>query len=131
MNETISIGFAIPGSFCTFAKTLTLLSELVKQGYEVQPIFSNHTSHLDNRFTAAETFCKKVERITGNTGIYTIQDAEPIGPKVRQYLLQKAPQADRICILVDSLLPCRQYCFLCHVTKKRCNRHMRRHLQVL
>ena len=81
MNETISIGFAITGSFCTFAKTLTLLSELVKQGYEVQPIFSNHTSHLDNRFTAAETFCKKVERITGNTGIYTIQDAEPIGPK--------------------------------------------------
>ena len=61
MNETISIGFAITGSFCTFAKTLTLLSELVKQGYEVQPIFSNHTSHLDNRFTAAETFCKKVE----------------------------------------------------------------------
>ena len=59
MNETISIGFAITGSFCTFAKTLTLLSELVKQGYEVQPIFSNHTSHLDNRFTAAETFCKK------------------------------------------------------------------------
>ena len=50
---------------------------------------------------------------------------------VRQYLLQKAPQADRICILVDSLLPCRQYCFLCHVTKKRCNRHMMRHLQVL
>lgn len=41
MNETISIGFAITGSFCTFAKTLTLLSELVKQGYEVQPIFSN------------------------------------------------------------------------------------------
>ena len=35
MNETISIGFAITGSFCTFAKTLTLLSELVKQGYEV------------------------------------------------------------------------------------------------
>ena len=58
MNETISIGFAITGSFCTFAKTLTLLSELVKQGYEVQPIFSNHTSHLDNRFTAAETFVK-------------------------------------------------------------------------
>ena len=53
MNETISIGFAITGSFCTFAKTLTLLSELVKQGYEVQPIFSNHTSHLDNRFTAS------------------------------------------------------------------------------
>ena len=91
MNETISIGFAITGSFCTFAKTLTLLSELVKQGYEVQPIFSNHTSHLDNRFTAAETFCKKVERITGNTGIYTIQDAEPIGPKAPFDALVIAP----------------------------------------
>ena len=91
MNETISIGFAITGSFCTFAKTLTLLSELVKQGYEVQPKFYNHTSHLDNRFTAAETFCKKVERITGNTGIYTIQDAEPIGPKAPFDALVIAP----------------------------------------
>ena len=34
MNETISIGFAITGSFCTFAKTLTLLSELVKEEQE-------------------------------------------------------------------------------------------------
>lgn len=81
MNETISIGFAITGSFCTFAKTLTLLSELVKQGYEVQPIFSNHTSHLDNRFTAAETFCKKVERITGNTGIYNSRLQNQSGQK--------------------------------------------------
>lgn len=91
MKETISIGFAITGSFCTFAKTLTLLSELVKQGYEVQPIFSDHASHLDNRFTAADTFCQKVERITGNAGIYTIQDAEPIGPKAPFDALVIAP----------------------------------------
>lgn len=63
-----------------------------------------------------------LEQLFAKAGVKTCSQA---------YLLQKAPQADRICILVDSLLPCRQYCFLCHVTKKRCNRHMRRHLQVL
>ena len=81
MKETPSIGFAITGSFCTFAKTITVLERLAELHYSVQPIFSDHASHMDNRFTQASAFCKKVEEITQTKGIYTIPEAEPIGPK--------------------------------------------------
>ena len=91
MKETITIGFAITGSFCTFAKTITALEKLVEMNYQVQPIFSENASHMDNRFTEASVFCKRVEEITGHPGIYTIPDAEPIGPKAPFDALVIAP----------------------------------------
>lgn len=78
--NSITVGFAITGSFCTFSKILQVLQNMKELGYDIIPIFSDHAATLDNRFTKADEFCEKVEEITGHKGIYTIQTAEPIGP---------------------------------------------------
>lgn len=80
-NKPIQLGFAITGSFCTFRKTLDVLKSIPKEKYEVYPIFSAHSSQWDTRFQDSDSFVKEVENITGKKGIYTIQEAEPIGPK--------------------------------------------------
>lgn len=49
--------------------------------YHIIPIFSEHSSTMDNRFHKASDFVKQVQEITGNQGLFTIQEAEPIGPK--------------------------------------------------
>lgn len=80
-KKPVQLGFAITGSFCTFRKTLDVLKSIPKEKYEVYPIFSAHSSQWDTRFQASDPFVKEVENITGKKGIYTIQEAEPIGPK--------------------------------------------------
>lgn len=89
--NSITVGFAITGSFCTFSKTLTVLENMKDQGYEIIPIFSDHAATMDNRFIKAEDFRRKVEEITGHKGIDTIQAAEPIGPKDPLDVLVIAP----------------------------------------
>lgn len=80
-QSQIQLGFAITGSFCTYSKILEILEKMPKEKYNIIPIFSENGSGLDNRFHKAKDFVAKVESITGNQGIYTIPDAEPIGPK--------------------------------------------------
>lgn len=80
-QEQITVGFAITGSFCTFAKTKEILQKMKDLGYNIVPIFSEHAARMDNRFTKAADFRKEIEAITGKKGIDTIQAAEPIGPQ--------------------------------------------------
>ncbi|MBR1742495.1 MAG: dipicolinate synthase subunit B [Lachnospiraceae bacterium] len=80
-DKKLQIGFAITGSFCTFQNILEVLKELVQKDYHIIPIFSDKTSTLDNRFQKADDFVKEVQDITGEHGIFTIPEAEPIGPK--------------------------------------------------
>ena len=54
---------------------------MATQNYNIIPIFSENGSQLDTRFHKAGEFVKQVEDITKNKGIFTIPDAEPIGPK--------------------------------------------------
>lgn len=75
-----NIGFAITGSFCTFDKILPQIKVLVDEGSRVIPIFSNNAFSFDTRFAKADEFVAKVREITGEKGINTIQQAEPIGP---------------------------------------------------
>lgn len=75
-----NIGFAITGSFCTFDKILPQIKVLVDEGARVIPIFSNNAYTFDTRFARAEEFVEKVRDITGEKGISSIQQAEPIGP---------------------------------------------------
>ena len=77
----IQLGFAITGSFCTYSKILGVLRQMATQNYNIIPIFSENGSQLDTRFHKAGEFVKQVEDITKNKGIFTIPDAEPIGPK--------------------------------------------------
>ncbi|MEA5015538.1 MAG: dipicolinate synthase subunit B [Candidatus Limiplasma sp.] len=80
MKKT-SIGFALTGSFCTIEKTLEQMEELVRRGYEVQPIFSYNVALLDTRFQTAQSIWDRAQEITGKEPFTTLQQVEPIGPK--------------------------------------------------
>jgi len=80
-SEPVTLGFAITGSFCTYQKILEVLEKMAEMNFDIIPIFSEKSSTLDNRFQKADDFVAKVQEITGKKGIFTIPEAEPIGPK--------------------------------------------------
>lgn len=89
--SSYTIGYGITGSFCTFEKTKIAVGELVKLGAAVVPIFSYNVQRMDTRFGGAKEFMEAIEEITGNHGIKTIQEAEPIGPKANLDVMVIAP----------------------------------------
>ena len=90
MAET-RIGFAVTGSFCTFARVFPQMQLLVEKGYRVIPIMSENAYATDTRFGRAQDWIKQAEEITGEAVIHTITQAEPIGPKKLLDLLVIAP----------------------------------------
>lgn len=76
-----TIGLALTGSFCTYSKVFPHMEALIDIGAKVQTIFSNNAQIIDSRFGKSSDFKEKAEEITGCKPIYTIEDAEPIGPK--------------------------------------------------
>lgn len=79
--EGVNIGYALTGSFCTFKETIEQIKKLVELKANVYPVFSFNSQNIDTRFGKAEDFMEKIENITGNKIIKTIEQAEPIGPK--------------------------------------------------
>lgn len=79
--ETLHIGFAFCGSFCTFDKAIAALEQVKANFSNVTPIVSERGASLDTRFGAAHEFLREMERICDKRVIKTIQAAEPIGPK--------------------------------------------------
>lgn len=79
-ENKLTVGLAITGSFCTFAKIREITAGLAEQDMRIIPVFSFMAQNMDTRFGTAEQFCKDMEEITGEKGIYTITEAEPIGP---------------------------------------------------
>ncbi len=79
--ENFTVGFALTGSFCTFAKVVPQIKAVVDAGYRVLPIMSEISYTTDTRFGKAKDFIATIETITNNTVIHTIRDSEPIGPK--------------------------------------------------
>lgn len=75
------IGIAFTGSFCTYKRIFEELEKLIKEGAEVFTIFSNAAQTIDSRFGKSEDFIKKATELTGKKPIFTISEAEPIGPK--------------------------------------------------
>ena len=87
----LTIGLAITSSFCTFSRLLEEVKVLKELGAEIFPIFSLQTQNIDSRFGKAEDFIKEMEELTENKGIYSIPEAEPIGPKAFLDVLVIAP----------------------------------------
>lgn len=87
----VRIGFAVTGSFCTFAKIIPQVENLVNEGAEVIPIISESVNLYDTRFNKAEDFKSTLQAITGKQPINSIVDAEPIGPKALLDILVIAP----------------------------------------
>lgn len=81
LYENITVGLVITGSFCTFKKIINVIQSMKDRGMDIVPVFSERVQNTDNRFNKAEEFIKDVEAITGNKGMYSITDAEPVGPK--------------------------------------------------
>ena len=86
----MNIGFALCGSYCTFAKVFPLMEELAHE-HRVVPIFSDNVQKTDTRFGDASEFYDRVFRITGVEPICSIPEAEPIGPKKLLDVLVIAP----------------------------------------
>ena len=87
-----NIGFGFTGSFCMFSKTIEALKELLKiKDINITPIMSFNSYNLDSKFGSSKEFIEKIEYLTGNKIIHTIQDAEPIGPKKMFDILIVAP----------------------------------------
>lgn len=74
------IGVALTGSFCTFEKVFLELQKLKSTDAELYPIFSNASQTIESRFGTPELYQQKVTEITGKEPIFSIEDAEPIGP---------------------------------------------------
>ena len=87
----MTVGFALCGSFCTFAKVIPQIEILKKAGYDIVPIMSQAAYTFDTRFGKAQDFITEIEEICGRKIIHRIEDAEPIGPKKLLDILLIAP----------------------------------------
>lgn len=76
------IGYALCGSFCTFAGSLSVLRELKKIYGDILPIMSFNAYSTDTRFGKSADWIKQVEDICERNIIHTISDAEPLGPRI-------------------------------------------------
>ena len=91
MNKT-AIGFAMTGSFCTFAKALEQAKLFAEQGkWDLYPILSENAYTMDTRFGTAQSTIETLEQLSGRSVIHTIPQAEPIGPKKLLDVLVVAP----------------------------------------
>ena len=76
------LGFAITGSFCNFEKSFKVLHELSEK-YEILPIMSFNAYNLSTRFGTSEYNIARTEGICGKNVVHTLEDAEPLGPKIK------------------------------------------------
>ena len=74
-------GYAFCGSFCTLSASLKFLRYLSERE-EILPIVSSIVYSTDTRFWQKEKFIEEIFKITGKEPIHTIEDAEPLGPKI-------------------------------------------------
>ena len=86
----MNIGFAMCGSFCTFAQVFPVMEELAKK-HNVIPIFSFASAATDSRFGDAKLHLARAEAICGCPVLRSIPDVEPIGPKKLLDVLVIAP----------------------------------------
>jgi len=85
------IGFGFTGSFCMYEKIFKQMRQLMEEGCDLIPIFSNASQSIDSRFGHAKDFLSLAEEITGHTPLKTIPAVEPIGPKSLFDLMLIAP----------------------------------------
>lgn len=76
----LRIGYAMTGSFCTFARSFQQAEQLRNMGAELIPIMSENASSISTRFGSAEENAAKLRDICGREVITSIAGAEPIGP---------------------------------------------------
>ena len=76
----MNIGFAMCGSFCTYAQVFPVMEALAAQ-HRVIPIFSQAACSTDSRFGLASEHVRRAAEICQTQPLNTIEQVEPIGPK--------------------------------------------------
>ena len=75
----MNIGFAMCGSFCTYASVFPVMVALSRD-YNIIPIFSNAAFTIDSRFGSAREHFLRATEICGREPLHAIEAVEPIGP---------------------------------------------------
>ena len=86
----MTVGFAMCGSFCTYASVFPVM-ELLTRDYDLVPIFSTAAYTIDSRFGTADEHIQTAMEICGTPPLHTIAQVEPIGPKKMLDVLVIAP----------------------------------------
>lgn len=89
-TDTLSIGFAFCGSFCTVKEAVEAMKSLLPS-YRVTPIFSEAIQTTDTRFGKADDIMQEIESLCRKPAIRSVCDAERIGPQKLFDLLVIAP----------------------------------------
>ena len=76
----MNIGFAMCGSFCTYAQVFPVM-ELLSRDYQITPIYSSAAYTIDSRFGTAKDHIERAEEFCGIEPLHTVEAVEPIGPK--------------------------------------------------
>ena len=76
----MNIGFAMCGSFCTYAQVFPVM-EILAKNHHIIPIFSEVSYTVDSRFGTHQAHIETAEQICSNSVLHTIDQVEPIGPK--------------------------------------------------
>ena len=87
----MKVGFAMCGSFCTFAAVFQELERFTATFADVVPILSEISATVDSRFGTAEEHTARITALCGHRPLLKISEAEPIGPKALLDLLVIAP----------------------------------------
>ncbi|MDD5863471.1 MAG: dipicolinate synthase subunit B [Firmicutes bacterium] len=86
----MEIGFALCGSFCTYAKVFPVMEALSRE-HHITPIFSDAAYSVDSRFGTAQEHIARAEEICGTPPMHTLAQVEPVGPKKLFDILIIAP----------------------------------------
>jgi dipicolinate synthase subunit B len=89
--QGVRVGFAITGSHCTLQEIFGEIEKLVAEGARVYPIVSDSVNKSDTRFGTAQQWQERLEQVTGNAVITSINEAEPIGPQKLLDVIVVAP----------------------------------------
>ena len=93
VEETLRIGVALCGSFCTLEKVLAVLDTLAGR-YDLTAVVSETAAGTDTRFGRAQDLLARLEALTGKPVMTTIPEAERIGPGKLFDVLVIAPCTD-------------------------------------
>ncbi len=86
----MNIGFALCGSFCTYASVFPVI-EALAENHCVIPILSTAAANTDTRFGNAQDHIRQLTQICQHAPLTTLTEVEPIGPKRLLDLLVIAP----------------------------------------
>ena len=89
--NTVTLGFAMCGSFCTFKPVLAQLAALREAYPEIIPLMSAASVDTVTRVGAAEDFRARLQEICGHEILHTLPQVEPLGPKELLDLLIVCP----------------------------------------